>query len=434
MDEYIEKLLSQIRCAKARPGVEKEIRSHIEDQIADNIASGMDEVEAARCAVADMGDPVEVGISMDKIHKPQMAYGIITVLAVISILAILVQISVHNAGIEAAVTIGGMGSIVSFIIMVAVGFAIALLICFLDYTLIAKYSVFIGAAIILFGLYSAFFGSSVNGVRMIRVLGFPVSTAILSMIYVPVYGAIIERYRNGGYIGLVKALIWLVLPVLVVVLIPNVTIALIMLVGMLTELTVAICKGWFKVPVVGSVIFIWVAFLLLPVVAVVSMGFLELLKAYQNMRIKSFFGMGESFYINESIKKLGESFIMVGNSGEDILKFIPNLDSEYVVFYIMSSYGFLAGLIVISVLAALVAFSFTAISRQKNELGFIMGIGCVMILFISILSNILCAFGIIAQVSVCLPFLSASGSNILVSYVLVGIVLSVFRFKNVYYQ
>ena len=35
MEEYIEKLISQIRCKKARPYVADEIRGHMEDQIAD---------------------------------------------------------------------------------------------------------------------------------------------------------------------------------------------------------------------------------------------------------------------------------------------------------------------------------------------------------------------------------------------------------------
>lgn len=42
MEEYLEKLLTQIRCKKARPFVEEELRGHIEDQISDYMASGMD--------------------------------------------------------------------------------------------------------------------------------------------------------------------------------------------------------------------------------------------------------------------------------------------------------------------------------------------------------------------------------------------------------
>ena len=91
MEEYIEKLLSQIRCKKAHPYIEKEIRGHIEDQIADNISEGMSKEEATLNAVNDMGDPVEVGISMDKIHRPQIAWKMLIIVAIISAIAIAVQ-------------------------------------------------------------------------------------------------------------------------------------------------------------------------------------------------------------------------------------------------------------------------------------------------------------------------------------------------------
>ena len=41
MEKYLEKLLSQIRCKKARPYIAEEIRCHIESQIEDNISGGM---------------------------------------------------------------------------------------------------------------------------------------------------------------------------------------------------------------------------------------------------------------------------------------------------------------------------------------------------------------------------------------------------------
>ena len=90
MEEYIEKLISQIRCMKARPYIEAEIRDHIEDQISANINEGMSAEEAEENAVLDMGDPIEVGISMDKIHKPTIAWKMVLVVGVVSVLAVLI--------------------------------------------------------------------------------------------------------------------------------------------------------------------------------------------------------------------------------------------------------------------------------------------------------------------------------------------------------
>lgn len=51
MDEYLEKVISQIRCKKARPYIKGELKSHIEDQIADNVEAGMHKAEAEKSAV-----------------------------------------------------------------------------------------------------------------------------------------------------------------------------------------------------------------------------------------------------------------------------------------------------------------------------------------------------------------------------------------------
>ena len=94
MEKYLEKLLSQIRCKKARPYIAEEIREHIESQIEDNLSGGMTYEEAEKKAVADMGDPIEVGISLDKVHKPQIAWKLLLVVGVLSLLGILIQQSI----------------------------------------------------------------------------------------------------------------------------------------------------------------------------------------------------------------------------------------------------------------------------------------------------------------------------------------------------
>lgn len=67
--EYLEILAEQIRYKKALPMIEKELEDHMEDQKKDFLASGMTEKEAEAAAVMEMGDPVAVGVDMDRIHR-----------------------------------------------------------------------------------------------------------------------------------------------------------------------------------------------------------------------------------------------------------------------------------------------------------------------------------------------------------------------------
>ena len=70
--DYLELMTGQIRCKKMCPVIAKEVEDHIEDQKQVFMAEGMKEEEAEKAAVEEMGDPVEVGVEMDQIHRPKM--------------------------------------------------------------------------------------------------------------------------------------------------------------------------------------------------------------------------------------------------------------------------------------------------------------------------------------------------------------------------
>lgn len=171
MEKYLEKLLLQIRCKKARPYIAEEIKGHIESQIEDNIADGMSYEEAEKNAVADMGDPIAVGISLDKIHKPQIAWKLLVIVGILSLLGILLQQSIfYQSGysnLEPFMQEMYQFETESFVYSVFIGFILMCGIYFVDYTVIAKYSKIIGLFIITMGilLLAGFFGGDINGVR-----------------------------------------------------------------------------------------------------------------------------------------------------------------------------------------------------------------------------------------------------------------------------
>lgn len=72
MDEtsaYLRSLTRRIEDRTARKEIRQELLAHIEDQKEVYINSGMSEEEAEREAVRQMGDPEEVGIELNRIHR-----------------------------------------------------------------------------------------------------------------------------------------------------------------------------------------------------------------------------------------------------------------------------------------------------------------------------------------------------------------------------
>lgn len=440
MEQYLEKLLSQIRCKKARPYIAEELKGHIECQIEDNMQEGMSHVEAERKAVEDMGDPIEVGISLDRIHKPRIAWGLLLLVSIISVLGIWVQQSIcHqkdflNLEEQQQMIFQLYGD--SFVELVVMGVVLMCVVYFLDYTRIAKWAKVIGLFIIAMGVLVVvgFFGTDINGVRYRVGFGaFRVAAIPFMMLYVPIYGGILYKHRNGGWVDFIKAIVWLMIPVIITFAIPNVTAAGVMFISMLFQLTVAVSKGWFRIPVKRTLIGLWTAVLVLPVTIFGMMYSFHLLKWYQEERIRSFLnGAGDGFYITDTIRTLLKKVQWIGNSEVQVIGNLPEFNSDYIFTYVLSTYGMLAGLLIVLVLASLIFAIFGAVFRQKNQLGLIMGVGCGVLILVNMGINLLGAVGAIPPASSFLPFFSLGRDNILLCYVLVGIVLSIYRYKDVY--
>ena len=112
-EEYLTILTDQIWCRMAREDVRKELLCHIEDQKAAFLSEGMEQAEAEEAAVREMGDPVETGNELDRIHRPKMAWGMIALIAVLSIVGYLAQYLLQEKWIAA----GGTGMVMTYMML-----------------------------------------------------------------------------------------------------------------------------------------------------------------------------------------------------------------------------------------------------------------------------------------------------------------------------
>jgi len=133
VEEYTQIVSDQIRSKKARPFVVKELQDHIRDQTAAYEAEGESKEEALDRAVMEMGDPAEVGIELDRIHRPQMSWETIAIVGLISVLSLLVQFLLQGADTEGNIGMMHLGHVV-------IGFILMIAIYRMDYSVLGKYS------------------------------------------------------------------------------------------------------------------------------------------------------------------------------------------------------------------------------------------------------------------------------------------------------
>ena len=221
MDEYLKIVLEQIRCKKARPYIRQELQDHIEDQIEANVSAGLNRTDAEKEAVKDMGDPVEAGLSLDRIHKPQIAWKLLLIISTISVIGILIHMA-----IDLYVTGDGTAMTPRYAFHVITGIVVMMILYFLDYTLLARFSKIIAAILIAMCFSTLLFGNVINGMHYFISSGlfggFRIPIQALILLYIPIYGGILYKYRGTGYAGLVKSLLWMIIPAWLVLYLPSV--------------------------------------------------------------------------------------------------------------------------------------------------------------------------------------------------------------------
>lgn len=441
-EEYLHILTDQVRCKMARDEIQDEIRGHIEDQTAAYLSEGMEPDQAEEMAVREMGDPVEVGQDMDRIHRPKMAWGMIALITILSIAGyVLRQVmyaitrSIENSmPVDLATPSISSGWYTRFELpMLLFGLALMIGICYVDYTRIAKRAreLMLGYLfLILLGI--SFLGGSVNGARRWIVVGglFTLNIVNLLWLTVPLFAAILYRYRGQSYKALVKGILWMLAVEWIMLhfggdFVSAYTLFLVYN----TVIVAAVYKGWFQIrkkPIlfgIGGITLlspVWLTGLLLIV------G-----KAYQKDRILSFLGVGEniSYQLEICRKMLSGSSAFDGNPEfNELLTMAPS--SSHLLTYVIASYGILAG-VLLAVLLVVLFLRFARISlQQRNQLGMVMGTGCTVLFLIQVIAFIAENTGIITGFDTYCPFLGTGRSGMLASYILLGILLSIYRYQN----
>ena len=424
MEEYMKLLMEQIRCKKVHPYIKQEVQGHIEEQIEANIMLGMSEDEAEKAAVKDMGSPVEVGISLDKIHKPQIAWGIVALMALISISGIILhQIISSQIGEEA------VGS-ADFAVYTIIGFVLMLIVYQMDYTTIAGFSKIIATIFMAITMLGFFFGEVING-RTVSFMN--ISLSAVMTLYVPLYGGIIYKYHGLGYKALIKAVLWMIVPTYLTLKLPNLSLAMVLLVSMSVILTVAIVHDWFKVSKKKVIAILWGCEIALPIICITIACIFRLIATYQLERIKAFLSnSGDANYVTSMLRAILADSKIIGNSGRELTSHMVGITESHIFTYIVSTYGIIFGVVICCILAILIINIFSISFKQKNQLGMCMGCGCGMVILLNVVLNITQNLGLFPPTYSFLPFFSTGGSNIVVCYILMGIILSIYRYKNIY--
>lgn len=428
-EEYLQILTEQIRCKKARGAVAEEIKGHIEEQKIEFMSAGIERREAEEAAVREMGDPVEAGNELDRIHRPKMAWGMIAFITVLSIAGLLLQYFLKLQMKDSTILVRGLGHNLFYMV---VGLGIMILVCHLDYSRIGYWAkelmVLLAAALV---LNVWLFGAQVNGryYFTIPIIG-SIPMMFLFLLFVPLYAGVLYSFRGQGARALIKSIALMALILFGAVWMNSLSTAFILFPAFLASLSTAVYKGWFTVPRKKTLAVLWSGVALLP--AALYMMVMQFGAGYQIMRLQAWLSpdsAAEGYQINMVRSLLAES-ILWGKGTATERAVLPE-SGDYIFTYAAVYYGIL----VTALLAVFIGILFLRLLRlsfgQKNQMGMLMGMSCSVTFLVQFILYVLLNVGLLPSTSIYCPFVTNGASGMLITYTLLGLILSIYRYQNV---
>lgn len=349
MEEYLKTLLEQIRCKKAHASIYHEIRGHIEEQVADNIAEDMSKDDALKAALNDMGDPVQTGVEMDQLHRPQMAWRIIVAIGILTLFSILIQYLVTRY-----IPDNNAYFFRHHIFNAIISFSAMIVVYRIDYSLIGKYSKWIATIFLLFFAFQIFIVEMrLNGTLYMRILSKVLIMSPLFFLYVPLFGAILYQYRGKGWRVVPKIFIWMALPLFLTLELPNLGVTISLFFMLASLLTIAVWKGWFTFHKKKFLTAFWGISISFPIASVAILMQTGKLAPYQIARIHALFDPTVENHALQTLRSIVTNSAFIGASNKKSL-LQEGQNSDYILSTLSAYYGILAALVAVLLIFLLI--------------------------------------------------------------------------------
>jgi len=168
-------------------------------------------------------------------------------------------------------------------------------------------------------------------------------------------------------------------------------------------------------------------------VMIFGIAWLGLLKPYQKERITSFINpyldpLGSGYHRIQSVIAIGAGNLWgrgLGHGSQSQLDFLPEQHTDFIFASIAEEWGFVGVFLVF----ILYTFLFTRIIKialgSSNNFARLFCVGTAIVFIFQIFVNIGMNVGVLPIAGISLPFLSYGGSNLIISFIALGIIQSI---------
>lgn len=414
---YINQICDQLRWKKARPVIQREMEAHLCDQYDSFVKSGMPEDTAVEETLRRTGDAVEIGIGLDRVHRPKPSWGLLILTGILLLMGLVIKLFFtyngdypHELPTMLVATVLGIGCLFGAY--------------FMDFTLLGKQPllVFVGLLVLM----------SIGIWYVQRILDYGISyySIQLSLLLPTSYAALLYKLRGKGFLGLLGSLTALVFATAFCTILPSMSAALTVAVCGLALLAAAIWDDWFQIGKLRSCI-IWGVFLLLGAVA---LAIRISTSAYLLSRLTIAFHPGldpagrgfQGMLIHDVLS--GAKMFGAG-SVENYAEAIPVYlkQNSLLLTYLIHEIGWISLVVILGLFAVFFVFAVHQCIKQKNMLGRLISLAVILTLIMEIVLYTIYNLGINLLNAISLPLVSEGNTALVVNMALIGIMLSTFR-------
>jgi cell division protein FtsW len=168
--------------------------------------------------------------------------------------------------------------------------------------------------------------------------------------------------------------------------------------------------------------------------ALVSFYFLIKISPYRLNRLLAFFNpaidpLGISYHINQIFISLSSGGLFGRGFGASRQKylFLPEAHTDSIFAIIGEEYGFIGALVLVSIYFVFIYKIYHLIRLAPDRLSKLITIGIFAFFNLQFIINLAGIVGLFPMTGVPLPFLSYGGSNLLISFALIGIMMNIER-------
>jgi len=164
-------------------------------------------------------------------------------------------------------------------------------------------------------------------------------------------------------------------------------------------------------------------------------GALFMLRGYQVDRIKAWLDpwadpLGSGFHTIQGLLALGLGGLLGSGLGESKLAgglYLPNAWNDFIFAIIGEEFGFIGALVIIALFGILAIAGTRTALRAPDTFGALLAAGITAWLCLQAFINIGVVVALLPVTGITLPFISAGGSSLVVSFAAVGVLLSISR-------